>query len=299
MNRSPQSFGLQQRIQALGQKKAAYWSLIKSKQSFLLLITGWAGFSSAKCPVTGWALMIAMLSSLLLAICGSTVLNMVIDRDIDKEMPRTAQRPLAKEELSLSQALVFGLILSLSGISWAFVLNPVYGVIVSAGLLIDVLIYSLWLKRRTAYSIIWGGFSGGMPILAGRMLGLGRIDLVGVLLALAILLWIPTHIMTFNMKYAEDYARAGVPTFPARYGVHTARLILAWSTVLASIDIVIVASLIGIRSYYVTALIVLGLSLVCLATVSVFRPSPKLNLSLFKAASTYMLGTMLLIALAV
>ena len=280
-------------------KLSAYWTLTKGKQSFLLLITGWAGFSSAKCPVTGWEMMLGMLGSLFLAICGSTVLNMVVDSDIDVKMARTSKRPLATGVVSLREGLGLGLILSLVGIGWAFTLSSLYGWIVLGGLLIDVVVYSIMLKRRTPYSILWGGVSGGMPILAGRALGLGSIDLIGVLLALAILLWIPTHIMTFSMKYAEDYRNAGIPTFPSVYGEKTTRLVLAWSTALAGIDMMIAAYLLGMQGYYLVALAVLGIALIGFAAVSVVRPSAKLNFRLFKAASTYMLGAMLLIALAI
>ena len=75
-------------------KLQAYWELTKSKQTFLLLITGWAGFASAGHPVTDWVTMLSLLGSLYLAISGSTVLNMYMDRDIDARMPRTVKRPL-------------------------------------------------------------------------------------------------------------------------------------------------------------------------------------------------------------
>ena len=84
--------------------------------------------------------------------------------------------------------------------------------------------YTVWLKRRTPYSIIIGGLAGGMPVLAGRVLATGQIDLVGVMLALGVLLWIPTHIMTFAMRHFDDYQAAHVPTFPAPYGFHATRV---------------------------------------------------------------------------
>jgi len=280
-------------------KLLAYWALTKSKQSFLLLITGWAGFSSAKCPVTGWEIMLGMLGSLYLAICGSTILNMVVDSDIDAKMERTCKRPLPTGLINQREAMGLGLLFALLGIGWAFSLSIWYGWVVLTGLLIDVVVYSIMLKRSTPYSIIIGGVSGGMPILAGRTLGLGSIDLIGVLLALAILLWIPTHIMTFSLKYAQDYQRAEIPTFPSVYGDKLTRHILAWSTALAGLDMALAAYLIGMKGYYLLALITLGIGLAGFAAITVVRPSPKLNFRLFKAASTYMLGAMLLIALAV
>ena len=62
-----------------------------------------------------------------------------------------------------------------------------------------MVIYTIWLKRRTAWSILWGGISGGMPVLAGRVLGTGEIDWIGIALALGVLFWIPTHILTIHL----------------------------------------------------------------------------------------------------
>ena len=114
-------------------------------------------------------------------------------------------------------------------------MSPVYGDVVFAGLFFDVVVYTTWLKRRTPYSIIIGGLSGGMPALAGRALGVGGIDGVGILLALAVLFWIPTHIMTFSIRHADDYRRAGVPTFPARYGVGITHVLIALSSIAAAL----------------------------------------------------------------
>lgn len=293
------SLNLNQKRIGLWGKIQAFWTLIKSKQTYLLVLTGWAGFASAACPFTNWQTSLAVVGSLFLAVAGSTVLNMIFDRDIDAKMNRTANRPLPTGIVSLTEAIVFGVTISVLGIGWAFWLNPLYGLIVMGGLFIDVWVYTVLLKRRTPYSIVLGGISGGMPILAGRTLGLGSIDLIGVLLALAILLWIPTHIMTFSMKYADDYKAAGIPTFPSVYGEHTTRVILAWSTALAGLVMVLVAHLLGMAGHYLFALITFSLALATMAGASVAKPSPKLNFSLFKAASAYMMGAMLLIALAV
>lgn len=277
----------------------AYWSLIKSKQTFLLVLTGWAGFCSAKCPVEGWELTLSMLGSLFLAICGSTVFNMVVDHDIDAKMERTAKRPLTTGALSLWHALIFGILLSLAGIVWSFSLSSLYGWLVVTGLFFDAVVYSIWLKRRTPLSIIWGGISGGMPIMAGRALGLGYVDLIGILLALAILFWIPIHIMTFNMKYAEDYAKAGIPTFPSVFGEKKTRLVLAGCTALASLDLVLASGLLGMKGNHFTVLVIFGMAMIGLSTRCIIRPSQALNFRMFKAASLYMASAMSLIALAV
>ncbi|MBW1644691.1 MAG: protoheme IX farnesyltransferase [Deltaproteobacteria bacterium] len=211
-------------------KFTLYRPLIKSLQTGLLLVTGLTGYMSARCPVMTLDIFLGLIGSLFLAISGSTVLNMVLDRDIDARMARTANRPLPAGKISVKEALFLGLTLSLTGLIWSFSLSFLYGIVVFAGLFIDVVIYTIWLKRKTAWSIVWGGVSGGMPILAGRVLGLGELDIIGGLFSLAILLWIPMHILTFSMHYYNDYARAGIPTFPSTYGNKNTRLIIALSS---------------------------------------------------------------------
>ena len=149
----------------------SYWTLIKSLQTGLLLVTGLAGYMSARCPVIAWQTMVGLTGSLFLAISGSTVLNMVYDRDIDLCMGRTCLRPLPPGRVSVREAVALGILLSVAGVAWALALSPLYGLVVFAGLFCDVVVYTLWLKRRTAWSIVWGGIAGGMPILAGRVLG--------------------------------------------------------------------------------------------------------------------------------
>jgi protoheme IX farnesyltransferase len=276
-------------------KLSLYWSLIKSLQTGLLLATGLAGFLTVRCPVTNWSTLLSLGGSLFLAISGSTVLNMWYDRDLDALMHRTASRPLPSGRISPREALRVGVILSALGIGWALALDPLFGGIVFAGLFFDVVIYTIWLKRRTPWSIVWGGISGGMPILAGRALGAGQLDWIGLLLALAVLFWIPTHIMTFSMRYYEDYQMAQIPTFPARYGFPATRLIIAVSSLLAALSIALAGIGIGITWGYLRVLFVLSVGLLILALNSLARPSERVNFGLFKYASLYMLSAMLLL----
>ena len=274
--------------------KRKYFPLVKSLQTALLLITGIAGYMSARCPVHNIPTVLGLAGSLLLSISGSTVLNMWHDRDIDAIMPRTRKRPLCTGETQPKEALIFGLVISVIGISWALVLDPLYGIIVFAGLFFDVVVYTIWLKRRTAWSIIWGGISGGMPILAGRVLGTGQIDWVGITLALGVLFWIPTHILTFSIRYHDDYKKAGVPTFPSTYSFQTTRLIIAISSVLATLAFGAASYGVGLTWGFMRLLVVLSVGLFILAVQSLRSPSERITFGLFKYASLYMLSAMLL-----
>ena len=281
----------------LRNKFSLYWSLTKSLQTGLLLSTGVAGFMSARCPVINWTTMVGLTVSLFLAIAGSTIINMWFDRDIDALMKRTCNRPLASGKISPEEALRLGLIMSLLGITLAVLMNALFGLIVFIGLFIDVIIYTIWLKRRTAWSIVWGGISGGIPILAGRVLGMNQIDGVGILLTIAILFWIPTHILTFNMRFYDDYQAARIPTFPALYGFAITRKTIAFSSIVAAVSIGIAGWLIGMQWGYLRVLGVLSTGLLLLAITSIRKPSDLINFGLFKYASLYMLASMLLISI--
>ncbi len=239
--------------------------------------------------------MLGLAGSLFLAISGSTVLNMWYDRDIDAKMPRTCKRPLPSGKITSREALIFGLVISALGVGWALTMDLLYGAVVFAGLFFDVVIYTVWLKRRTAWSIVWGGISGGMPILAGRALGVGQLDWVGIALALAILFWIPTHILTFSMRYHKDYQAAGVPTFPSTYGFQTTRVIIAVSSVIAAVFMGVAAYGVGLTWGYLRLMAVLSTGLLLLAITSTVSPSERVNFGLFKYASLYMLSSMLLL----
>lgn len=278
-------------------KLRLYWPLTKSLQTGLLLSTGLAGFMSARCPVMHWYDFFDLALSLFLAIAGSTIINMWYDRDIDAVMNRTHHRPLADGRVNPNEALRLGLTLSLLGVGLAVLMAPLYGLIVFAGLFSDVVIYTLWLKRRTAWSIFWGGIAGGMPILAGRAFGTGSIDGIGILLSLAVLFWIPTHILTFSMRYFEDYQAAKIPTFPSLYNFHITRVTIAVSSIIAALSIGIAGVLIGMEWGFVRLLAVLSGGLFLLALASVFRPTERVNYGLFKYASMFMLSAMVLLSI--
>lgn len=273
-----------------------YWSLIKSLQTLLLVITGIAGFMSSRCPWLNLSSVLELTGSLFLAISGSTVLNMWYDRDIDALMKRTCWRPLPSGKVSPREGLLLGIMLSVSGVCWALTIDLLYGSIIFAGLFLDVFVYTKWLKRRSAWAVIWGGLSGGMPVLAGRSLGTGQIEWVGTLLALAVLFWIPTHILTFTLRHHNDYKFAGIPTFPSKYGFETTRRIIAVSSIASVFAMGFAAIGIGMTIGYLRMIMVLSIGLLLLAVSAVVKPSERVNFGLFKYASLYMLSTMLILA---
>src|SRR5215208_6944244 len=273
-----------------------YWPLIKSLQTGLLLSTGIAGYLSSH-PPFHISLLLGLAASLFLAISGSTILNMWYDRDIDAKMKRTHRRPAASGQLDKSEVFIVGIVISTLGVGLAFVIAPLYGVIVSAGWFFDVIVYTVWLKRRTCWSILWGGISGAMPILSGRALAVGEIELIGILLALSILFWIPTHTLTYSMKFRNDYKNAGVPTFPETYGERFTRAMIAFSSILAAIAIGWASVLIGLSAGLLSLSAVLSAVMLLLAFATLRVHTDKMNFMLFRYASLYMLSAMIILSI--
>lgn len=283
-------------MRMLAAKIRLYRPLIKTSQTSLLLATGVAGYLSAGIQVD-LVTFTGLILSLFLSISGSTILNMWYDHDIDTVMNRTHNRPLAAGMVGLGEALRLGLVVSLLGVGLAIAMAPLYGLVVFAGLFFDVVVYTIWLKRKTCWSIVWGGIAGGMPILAGRVLAVGHVDLVGILLSLAVLFWIPTHTLTFSIRFHDDYKAAGVPTFPSTYGFAFTRTVIAVSAVLAAVCIGWASVLIGVEAGFLRLLVVLATGLLVLSFATVTRPSERVNFGLFKYASLYMLCSMVVLSI--
>ncbi len=268
----------------------AYLALTKPLQTVLLLITGVCAYALSRPGTVAWGEMVAAALALTGAVAGCTVLNMVLDRDIDARMGRTVRRPLPSGAVSVRAALIFGLALSVPGLTLAWALSPLFGLIVSLGFAIDLGVYTLWLKRRTPLSILFGGVSGGMPALAGRALAVGQVDAVGLLLAAGVLLWIPAHILTLATHYAREYHLAGVPVWPNVYGPTATRRVVAVATLLDVAVLVTAGWLLQIYPMAMGVLALLGTGLTGLSVALLIRPSQRLNWVLFKFASLYMLG---------
>jgi protoheme IX farnesyltransferase len=277
-------------------KLRLYWPLIKSLQTGLLLSTGIAGYLSSR-PPFDLSLLLGLTISLFLAISGSTIMNMWYDRDIDAKMKRTHMRPAASGQLDHKEIFAVGMTISLLGMGWSLLIAPLYGLVVFAGWFFDVIVYTVWLKRRTCWSILWGGISGAMPILSGRALAVNEIDLIGILLALSILFWIPTHTLTYSMKFRDDYKNAGVPTFPATYGERFTRITIAVSSILSAVAIGWASVLIGLSAGLLSLIAVLTAVMLILAFATLRIHTDKMNFMLFRYASLYMLSAMIILSI--
>jgi len=163
-------------------------------------------------------------------------LNQWYEADLDSKMRRTANRPLPAGRLDRQTALHFGVGLAVfSVLLMELATNTLAGLLLAASILFYVLIYTVWLKRRTAQNIVIGGAAGAFPPLIGWVAATGRIEVLPVLLFAIIFLWTPPHFWALSLFVRSDYAAANVPMMPVVAGVAaTRRQILIYSVVMAA-----------------------------------------------------------------
>jgi heme o synthase len=172
---------------------------------------------------------------------GANALNMYIDRDIDALMHRTEQRPLVTGVLTPRQGLLFGLALTVVSTLWlGLLVNWLSAALALGALLFYVLVYTMWLKRRTAQNIVWGGIAGCMPVLIGWSSVTNDVSWAAVVLFLVMFFWTPPHYWPLSMKVREDYARVGVPMLPVVAGnTAVARQIVLYSWVMVAVSLLL------------------------------------------------------------
>ena len=238
---------------------AAYLALTKPRIIELLLITTVPTMVvAARGLPSGW-LVVATLVGGSLAAGGANAINMVVDRDIDAIMVRTAKRPLVTGALTPRAALTFAIGLeALAFVElWAWV-NLLSAVLAVSATLFYVFVYSLWLKRSSRQNIVIGGAAGAVPVLVGWAAVRGSLSLAPIALFAIIFVWTPPHFWSLAIRYREDYASANVPMLPAVASLRdTCRQIVFYTAVLWVTSLVF-AQVGGMGIIYWAAAFILG-----------------------------------------
>jgi heme o synthase len=161
-------------------------------------------------------------------------LNMWYDADIDAAMTRTAGRPIPAGKVSRAEALGFGLVLACSAVAvLGAAVNVIAAALLAFTIFFYVVVYTIWLKRRTAQNIVIGGAAGALPPVVGWAAATGTVGLEPLILFLIIFLWTPPHFWALSLNRMDEYARAGVPMLPVVAGrAVTTRRILTYSVLL-------------------------------------------------------------------
>jgi protoheme IX farnesyltransferase len=217
----------------------AYVGLTKPRIIELLLVTTVPAMFLAAGGVPRLALVLATMVGGCFAAASANVFNCVLDRDIDEQMRRTRRRPLPRHAVGPIAATVFGALLGIAATVWlGFLVNWLSAMLALAANAFYILVYTVWLKRRTSQNIVWGGIAGCFPPLIGWTAVTGQIAWPPFLLFAIVFFWTPPHTWALAMRYREDYAAADVPMLPVvRPAPVVARRILIYAglTVVTSI----------------------------------------------------------------
>ena len=237
-----------------------YIAITKPKHQVVLL-TCWATASLAGEVPLGYLLFVLFATGL--GVASSHVFNQLIDSDIDAVMTRTRKRPLAAKRISRRGAAVFGTVLGLASFGlmlWR--VNLLTALLVVAGWVFYVPIYSLWLKRTSPWCTLIGGVSGAMPTLIGWAAVTGRLDLVPLLLFTFMVIWQCPHFFALSLFRGEEYKRAGIPMVVVVSGpLATLRQMLVYTLLMIAPTLALYAAGAAGTGYLATAAVGGGLYL--------------------------------------
>jgi heme o synthase len=213
-----------------------YGLLLKPRVMTLVVFSGVVGLMMAPGGVPGWTALLAV-ACIAAGAGGAGALNMWYDRDIDRLMTRTMNRPLPAGRMGPAKALWLGLALSVIAVMvMALAVNELAALLLAVTIAYYVIIYTMWLKRRTPQNIVIGGAAGAFPPMIGWAAVSGDIGAGSLVLFAIIFLWTPPHFWSLALYRRGDYARAGVPMLPVVAGVRaTKKQILVYSLLLVPV----------------------------------------------------------------
>ncbi|WP_018333612.1 heme o synthase [Actinomycetospora chiangmaiensis] len=276
----------------------AYLALTKARIIEQLLVVTVPAMMLAQRAVPSLWLVLAVLLGGAAAAASAHALNCVIDADIDAKMARTRKRPLAREAVPRSHALVFGLVLgALSAVWLGLTANWVAAALSVAAIAFYIVVYTLVLKRRTSQNIVWGGAAGCMPVVIGWAAVTGNVGWPALVLFGIIFFWTPPHFWALAMRYRDEYAAAGVPMLPvvaAPQRVSRQIVLYSWAMVAWSVLLVPATSWI----YLVTAVVGGAWFLIAAHRLdrAVHRDEVVNSMRLFHLSNTYLTGLFVAVA---
>jgi protoheme IX farnesyltransferase len=185
---------------------------------WLLCLVAAAGMALAAGPDLATQTVLYTLGGGVFAIGASGTFNHVLERDVDKRMSRTADRPVATEDIPPRNAVAFGGVLAVVSLGLFWQVNLLATALGLAAILFYSIVYTVVLKPNTVQNTVIGGFAGSLPALIGWAAVTGEIGLPGLVLAGVIFLWTPAHFYNLALAYKDDYARGGFPMMPVVRG---------------------------------------------------------------------------------
>lgn len=273
---------------SLATRVGGYIALTKPRIIELLLITTVPTMVVAERGLPSWWLMTATVLGGTLAAGGANAINMYVDRDIDKLMERTKNRPLPSGLLDPRNALIFAISIEVVAFFflWAFV-NLLSAVLAVTACLFYVFIYTLWLKRTSTRNIVIGGAAGAMPVLIGWTAVLNRLDWAPIILFGVMFYWTPPHFWALAIRYKDDYTAASIPMLPSVASMRTTALRIVMYTVALFALSLLFGPVAGLGAIYFVSALLLGSAFLYFA-VDVLRTEDSVKaMRLFGFSITY------------
>jgi heme o synthase len=252
------------RTSSLRQVVADYVEMTKPKVQSLLLFTTVTTMYVAGTPSLGLVLLTCLGGAL--SAGGAGAINHALDRDIDASMRRTARRPVPSGRVSPRAAIRYGVALGVASfVLLALTVNVLAAALSLCGLLGYVLVYTVWLKRRTPQNIVIGGAAGAVPPLVAWAATTGSLSGSALYLFAIVFYWTPPHFWALSLLMREEYASAGVPMLPVVRGEDETRWqILLYTLLLVAVTLLPFAfGLFG--ALYLVAALTLGSAFTALA----------------------------------
>jgi|TARA_Y100000310_G_scaffold229448_1_gene231893 protoheme IX farnesyltransferase len=197
----------------------AFFNLMKPRVMSLVIFTCAVGLLIAPVKIN----FVDAICSLIAVALGSGAagaLNMWYESDVDSLMSRTCLRPIPTGKLTKKQALIFGILLSLVSVVALYIFsNLIAATTLLITILFYVLVYTIWLKRKTSQNIVIGGASGALPPVIGWAIATNGISLEPIILFLIIFIWTPSHFWALSLYKSEDYRKAKIPMLPVTSGI--------------------------------------------------------------------------------
>ncbi|MEA2508350.1 MAG: heme o synthase [Actinomycetota bacterium] len=268
-----------------------YVALTKPRIIGLLAFTGACGILAAAHGHPDPGALAAVIGGGALCAGGANAINCALEGDLDRKMERTRDRPVAAGRISEFAAVSLGITLNLIAAVWlTAAANGLAAALAVSGTLWYVLVYTLWLKRRSSQNIVIGGLAGSFPPLVGWAAATGRVAPTALVLAAIIFLWTPPHFWALATLLRDDYERADVPMLPVIASPEvTARSMLAYAVATAAVSLLPVLWG-GLGTVYLTATLLLSGNLLRLTVRFRREPGRPAARALFSYSLIYLAG---------
>ncbi len=265
-----------------------YWTLLKPNVMQLAVFTGAAGVYLAPGRLHP---ILAVTTVLCMAVgagaCGA--INNWYDADIDKRMGRTQYRPTAAGRVAPAEALSFGVTLSiLSVMLLGLSTNWLAALILALTIVFYVVVYTMWLKRRTCQNIVIGGAAGALPPVIGWVAVTGSLDWAPIIMFAIIFLWTPPHFWALALSRTDDYRRVGVPMLPIVVGRRATEKAMVSYTVAVCLAAMALAPIAGLGWLYCLAALITSAYFLLLMVRVLVDDSDAVAMSAFRFSIVYL-----------